>query len=296
MLFRSKEMKTKEAGADTAAAAAAKTPFFMSKPQPTTPVQLVLDEKYQTAKPVNYRKNEELRMSGSSMYSIRALKEIAKPAKKLKAPLYVFDLRQESHGYVNDKPATWQADHDWANSDLNHDEAIQRERRQLSELAIGSTVDGITVNSTESEESVVRSQGHEYVRLTVTDHLRPTDTEVDRFLSAVRGLPEKSWVHFQCRAGKGRTTTFMVMYDMLHNASNASFDEIIKRNAELSDDYDVMAVVPNDNWKYVYQKERADFVREFYNYAKANPDAKGQLWTEWVRKRSEEHTSELQSH
>lgn len=257
---------------------------FMSKPQPTTPVELVFDTKYEGAQPVNYRKNDKLHMSGSASYSPRALKVIAKPAKKSKMPLYIFDLRQESHGYINDKPVTWQADHDWANADLNHDEAVQRERRLLGDLRVGESLGKIKINSLETEESVVRSAGHQYVRLTVTDHLRPTDSEVDRFLEVVRELPEKNWVHFHCRAGKGRTTTFMVMYDMLANAQTDSFDDIINRNAKLSEDYDVMAVVPEGDFRQIYQKERAEFVKAFYDYAKAHPQGKDMLWSQWRRK------------
>lgn len=265
-------------------AAAAKPAFFMSKPQPTTPVEPVFDDKYDSYKPVNYRKNDSLRMSGSATVVPNSLKEIAKPTKKNKARLYVFDLRQESHGYINDKPVTWQAPNDWANADLNHGEAIQRERRLLLDTEMGSKIAGKTVQSTETEESVVRSRGYEYVRLTVTDHLRPSDSETDLFLEAVRALPEKNWVHFHCRAGKGRTTTFMVMYDMLRNAKTDSLEAIVKRNSELSQDEDVLEVPAQDNWKYIYQKERSEFIREFYNYAKAHPNAEGMLWTEWVRK------------
>ena len=254
------------------------------RPEPTTPVQLVFDTKYEGVKPINYRKNDRLHMSGSASFSPRALKDIAKSAKKSKIPFYVFDLRQESHGYINDKPVTWQSEHDWANADLMHDEVIQRERRLLGDLRVGEQIDGTYIKSIETEESVVRSAGHQYVRLTVTDHLRPTDSETDRFIQAVRELPEKNWVHFHCRAGKGRTTTFMVMYDMLANAQTDSFDDIINRNAKLSEDYDVMAEVPESDFRHIYQKDRAEFVRAFYDYAKAHPHGKDKVWSQWSRK------------
>lgn len=256
---------------------------FMTRPQPTTPVELVFDARNDGRKPLNYRKSDALRMSGSATFNPVAMKEVARPVKKNKNLLYVFDLRQESHGLINDKPVTWYADRDWANADLNHDEAVRRERRLLADLHVGDKIGNIPIKSIETEESMVRSGGYNYVRLTVTDHVRPVDSEVDRFIEQVRALPENAWVHFHCRAGKGRTTTFMVLYDMLRNAKTVSFEEIIKRNTELSDDYDVMAEVPPDNWKYIYQKERAQFVREFYNYAKAHPNGVDELWSQWVR-------------
>ncbi|AHZ86420.1 protein tyrosine phosphatase [Bdellovibrio bacteriovorus] len=260
-----------------------KIPFFMTRPQPTTPVELVFDKDHAAPKPMNYRKSDSLRMSGSATFSPKALKEVAKPVKKNKASLYVFDLRQESHGLINDIPVTWYADRDWANADLNHEEAVRRERRLLGDLRVGDKIGTTAIQSIETEESMIRTGGHQYVRLTVTDHVRPVDSEVDRFIESVRALPENAWVHFHCRAGKGRTTTFMVLYDMLKNAKTDSFEEIIKRNTELSNDYDVLTVPADEkDWKYPYQKERAAFVTEFYNYAKAHPNGEGMLWGEWV--------------
>lgn len=259
-------------------------PVFMTRPQPTIPVELVFDSRNNGHKPLHYRKNEALRTSGSATFSPAALRDVARPVKKERALLYVFDLRQESHGLVNDKPVTWHSDRDWANADLNHDEAVRRERRLLADLRVGDKIGNVEIKSIETEESMIRSGGAHYIRLTVTDHVRPVDSEVDRFIEQVRALPENAWVHFHCRSGKGRTTTFMALYDMLRNAKNVSFDEIIRRNVELSDDHVVMAEVPPEDWKYIYRKEHAEFVREFYNYAKAHPDGADELWSQWVRK------------
>lgn len=255
---------------------------FMTKPQPTEPVEVVFDKKYAGPKAVNYRKSDALRMSGSATPDPKAMKQIAKPVKKDKSALFVFDLRQESHGLINDIPVTWQADRDWANAGLNHEEAVRRERRQLGDLRVGESISGVIIKSIETEESMVRSSGHQYVRLTVTDHVRPTDSEVDLFIEAVRALPERAWVHFHCRAGKGRTTTFMVLYDMLINARVDSFEAIVERNTKLSEDYDVLSIGAESDWKHIYQKERAAFVKEFYNYAKTHPRGEGKLWSQWV--------------
>jgi protein-tyrosine phosphatase len=46
--------------------------------------------------------------------------------------------------------------------------------------------------------------GTGYVRITVTDRARPLDDEVDRFVLAVRALPENAWAHFYCEAGRYR--------------------------------------------------------------------------------------------
>jgi len=74
----------------------------------------------------------------------------------------------------------------------------------------------------------------------VTDHVRPLDDAVDRFILAVRALPDGAWTHFHCEAGLGRTTTFMVLYDMLRNANRVSLEDIVRRQKILSHGYDVL--------------------------------------------------------
>ncbi len=115
----------------------------------------------------NYRVNKDLKISGSATINPKSLKEVAKLAKKIKAVLYVYDLRQESHGLINDQPVTWESERDWANADLNHEEAIRRERRLLGDLRVGEKVAGAEIKSIETEESMVRGAGHQYVRLTI---------------------------------------------------------------------------------------------------------------------------------
>lgn len=259
-----------------------KSSFFMTKATATTPVELVFDKKYAGKKLENYRKNTDLRMSGSATFGPKGLREIARPLKKSKTALYVFDLRQESHGLINDEPVTWSSDRDWANADLNHEEATRRERRQLGDLRVGEKLGGAEIKSIETEESMVRSAGYQYVRLTVPDYVRPTDSEVDLFIQAQRDVPEQSWIHFHCRSGKGRTTLFMIMYDMLVSAKYIPFDDIVNRNKSLSNDPTLLTVGDPKDWKYPYQQEMLTFVQQFYNYAKEHPRGEKKLWSEWV--------------
>lgn len=251
-----------------------KTPFFMKKPTPVAEVVLVVDRDFAGAKLVNYRKRSDLKVSGSATFGPMALKDLAKPLKKKKIPLYVFDLRQESHGLVNDQPVTWHADRNWSNTDLNHEEAIRRERRLLGDLQIGTSLEGKEIKSIETEESMVRTSGHQYVRLTVIDHVRPSDSEVDRFIEAVRALPENAWVHFHCRDGGNRTSTFMHMYELL----------VGKMGLDSVQDSDLFQLGDPKEWNYLYKKERMEFLQEFSKFAKAHPRGEGMLWSEWVQK------------
>src|SRR5437762_489169 len=141
----------------------------------------------------------------------------------------------------------------------------------------------VTVKRASTERELVERNHAAYVRLTVTDHARPLDEEVDRFVLAVRELPENGWAHFHWEAGRGRTTTFMVLYAMLRNATRVSLEDIARRQQLPGYDYDVLRPSDPGNWKAPYTDDRIAFVRAFYDYARANPAGRPQLWSEWLK-------------
>jgi protein-tyrosine phosphatase len=219
---------------------------------------------------------------------------------RTRGPVTVFDLRQETHIFVNGLPISWFATHDWANVGRTHNEIEGDEAARVKSLKAGSKIvvnpgaaikkpgatssapENVTVEHASTEHGVVEANRAAYVRLTVTDHARPLDEEVDRFISAIRTLPENGWAHFHCEAGRGRTTTFMVLYDMLRNATRVSLEDIALRQQLLGYDYDVLRSADPGDWKAPYTDDRIAFIRAFYEYARANPGGRPQLWSEWL--------------
>ena len=240
----------------------------------------------------------DLRASGSGEFTPEGLKLLLA---RTRGPVTVFDFRQETHIFVNNLPVSWYASRDWANVGRSQSEIEADEAARVQSLKPGSEIDirsgepvkkgsansatpqRVTIGSASTERDVVEGAGANYVRVTVTDHTRPLDDEVDRFVLAARALPENAWAHFHCEAGLGRTTTFMVLYDILRNANRVSLEDIVRRQKILGYDYDVLQPAEPGNWKAPYMADRAAFIRAFYDYARANPNGRPQLWTEWLK-------------
>jgi len=87
----------------------------------------------------------------------------------------------------------------------------------------------VVVKEASIERDLVSSAGANYVRVPTTDHTRPLDDAVDRFILAVRALPENAGRIFTAKLGLGRTTKFMVLYGMLRNATHVSLEDIVRR-------------------------------------------------------------------
>ena len=61
----------------------------------------------------------------------------------------------------------------------------------------------VTVERASIERDVVQPAGANYIRITVTDHTRPLDDEVDRFILAVRSASRKCLGAFSLRSRAG---------------------------------------------------------------------------------------------
>jgi protein-tyrosine phosphatase len=240
----------------------------------------------------------DLHASGSGEFTADGLKLLLA---RTRGPVTVFDLRQETHIFVNGLPVSWFATNDWANVGRTQSAIVADENARVESLKPGSklvvrpgaavkkpgitpsTTENVTVEHASTEPELVEASHAASVRVTVTDHCRPLDNEVDRFIVAVRALPDNGWAHFHCEAGRGRTTTFMVLYDMLRNAARVPIEDIVRRQQLLGYDYDVLRPAGPGDWRAPYTEDRIAFVRAFYDYARANPNGRPQLWSEWLK-------------
>jgi hypothetical protein len=148
-----------------------------------------------------------LSLSGSAQFTPPSIKFIAEGAKG--KPLVVFDLRQESHLFVNDHAVTVHKIRDWGNVGRNSAFVIQDELTRAAEvlevkpLPLFEEVDmvdqphrsvpQIMPEATSVEQHVVESAGARYIRLCITDHARPADVMVWIRQPQATGRTELTW-------------------------------------------------------------------------------------------------------
>ncbi len=222
---------------------------------------------------------EELKASGSAQFSANGFAEILKhiPSKNI----VIIDLRQESHGFANGIAISWYGPHNAANANKTLFEIECDERHRLDELVVQKNIVinqilakpediiekvsplTIVVEKAYTEQKLVQDLGFRYIRMPVVDHLPPTKERVEQFVNFVKALSPNSWLHFHCAAGKGRTTTFMAMYDMMHNADKVSFEAIIKRQ-HLIGGKNLAELPDKSKWRYPHAVRRKNFLKAFY--------------------------------
>lgn len=235
----------------------------------------------ETAKGVDLTGLSDLNMSGSKTPSKNALKLIKE--KTAGYDLYDVDLRKESHGMVDGMVVSWFGERDDANKELSEEQVITDEKNRLKKIADAGSAEfevlpkGKSVDLTEvknitkvqTEEETAKELGIGYIRIQVADHFKPEAKQIEQFVSFVNGLSDKAWLHFHCRGGAGRTTTFMCMYDMMKNAKKVSFDDIVKRQAIIGGK-DLLEGNAED--KANPEDTRAIALRKFYDYCHDNND------------------------
>lgn len=118
----------------------------------------------------------------------------------------------------------------------------------------------------------MKKLGLEYIRLPVRDHWKPADEIIDQFVCFVKALPKDAWVHFHCHGGSGRTTTFLVMYDIIRNGPHVNLKDI-------------------EDWLNVGALKRLDIIEKFYLYVQDPDGYLSRSWTEWLNLKKAEFTS-----
>lgn len=139
-------------------------------------------------------------------------------------------------------------------------------------------------NALQTEEELVKAMGaHYYMPLTEKVNW-PTDVSyVDDFISFCENLPDDAIVYFHCSHGKGRTTTFLVMYDIFKNHKrNIPLESIVTRHYCLGrqDLFDTR-YRPKGTWTVEALEARKIFITQFHKYMTSLDGYGTQSWSQW---------------
>jgi hypothetical protein len=271
---------------------------------------LIFDDYKQQFSPdlKRFRIIEDLRVSGSAQFHGKEwpiiLEKILPFAEKSK--IYVIDLREEPHFFINDVSVSLCKKNNYVNEhkfvpfiDIPYDMMQIFEDKIVEGLSpkkkhtifavkekenLKYRVHVFEKESMYTERTLVQSSGVHYLRLSITDHKRPTDVQVDAFLALIKDIPSDAWIHFHCRGGVGRTSTLVLIFDMIKNKEKFYMEDFIEKQKVQGGTKNLFEVNPAKKHKFVDAIIRKEFLLDFYNYVK-DPEGYGkQLWSSWIKK------------
>lgn len=244
----------------------------------------------------NFRADAADHMSGSGQMSVaglEALPDKLAAVKPVDEPLWIVDLRQESHGFLNGEALSWHAKYNAANIGKDAKAVEQDEQARLA-ATYAKEVRGVPMGKTDTasgmlpfdavvvqavtEQQVAHVDGFGYVRIAATDMQAPEPQAVDAFVDFYKSLPKNpGWLHFHCHAGEGRTTTFMAMYEMLQHPER-SVDEVLQHQQEiggidLRQKGNRYAMLKNFH-QYIRENQRSVYVKSWSDWLKENKQLK----------------------
>ena len=134
-----------------------------------------------------------------------------------------------------------------------------------------------------SEEEEVKKHGFQYKKVNIGGAFISSDKDIDEIIAFYDSKPPKSWYHFHCLNGKGRTSLLLVMLDIIKNAPRVSLEDIVKRQRFLgSEDLFDVEVWKGGSYSKNRLEQRKKFVEKFYQFVSQRKNAGGiQLWSEW---------------
>lgn len=227
---------------------------------------LVMDTDKTTPLPSRYRDIPSLNISGSAQFQPSQVENLKKKINVLDT--YIVDLRQETHGFLNDDAVSFYSPERLLNNGFNSEETLKSEKEKFGAIKAGDIENifnkrgafkkSIVVDKSQIELNLVKNAGFNYVLFATRDGHIPTPTMVDSFVSFIVKTPSTTHLHFHCNHGEGRTTMFMAMFQMIKESSFKSLEEILDEQLEAGG-----IVLTN-------KTTRAHFLQDFYQYTKEN--------------------------
>ncbi len=141
----------------------------------------------------------------------------------------------------------------------------------------------------QTERQIVNSLGGEYyLPFEGNENWLGNMSFVDDMVRFFELLPKNAHLYVHCAFGRGRTTTFLVLYDIFRNGKNVPLKDIANRHYCLGRE-DVLNTVlwARGTWTQEGLDARKNLVERFYAYM-TDPHGYGyQSWTKWVASKAD---------
>ncbi len=136
----------------------------------------------------------------------------------------------------------------------------------------------------QKEEQFLKNLGHDYYCFAGQRHMVHSNEMIQMFIQFLESLPPNAWLHFHCATGRGRSTTFMILYDIYRSAKKVPLEDIILRQHLLGGENVLdVALRPKGTWTKDSLLKRKALVERFYAYM-TDPQGYGhQNWIDWVQ-------------
>lgn len=241
---------------------------------------ITIDSTSSVGLPMRLRDIPTLNISGSAQFTKEQLLNLKNSINK--DNICIVDLRQESHGMINDLAISFLNPYKDLNNGFTTEQTIKAENSLLNKIKIGNTIQlykhtgifikDITVDFISNESQLVTEADMQYKRFAVKDNSAPTPDIVDEFVEFIKNKPDDLHLHFHCAAGEGRTTSFMVMYQAMKNNSNLTLEQL------LSYQYNIGGINLHDN------NIQYNFLEDFCNYVQKNKDSNYSIsYSQWIK-------------
>jgi hypothetical protein len=229
-----------------------------------------MQDKIANAESVDLTGLRDLRASGGFSVSYA---DIKKRLRHIKGEKFIVDGMSAFHGYIHGIPTTI----------LGYHVSDPGLRHLLRRIIVTGTLEPCPNRVTDAHEEA-KKYGFNYKNIKIVSKTVLSDANVDDIVGLFDSVPEDAWLHFHCHHGKGRTSTLLVMLDIMKNAPNVALKDIVKRQHLLGS----TNLFDTEKWKFgTYSKEllesRKKFIEQFYVFVVQRKTGGIQRWSDWQR-------------
>ena len=235
---------------------------------------------------INKEGLSDLNAYGSGLIYYRDFKNhIINNLQKTGAKIYVINLLDDEIYYHKDRCLRWYG-LGYFNKNLGDDlfsqKIIKTTYKKLIRLIYGTPAI-YDKSQLQTERDIVQDLGgHYYLPLKGHGEWLNNDQFIEDTIHFFKSIPSNAHLYVHCAHGKGRTTSYLALYDIFRNAKKVPLNDITNRHYCLGRE-DVLntKLWPGGTWTQDALDARRDLMVRFHNYMTDTNGYDHQTWTQW---------------